>query len=342
MKNRNEKISDQVKNFCVLIGNNPLLVQGSGGNISWKEGNLLWIKASGMWLSDASSKNIFVQVDLNHLKNAIHTKELQITPKIVDESKLRPSIETLLHALMPHKIVLHLHAIEVLAHLVKEKLENDFKNLLNETSSWGIVDYYKPGIMLANKVNDLLNQNPELKVIFLRSHGLVIGGENIKEVSKILNKITHSLRTKPKDVLPISKLNSFNITIFNHQYERIDDLEVNQLALNPILFNQIRKNWAIYPDHIVFLGRNPHVYQSINEFKEVIKNSHEFPELIFIYGEGVYTKPNFNKSKSAQLRCYYDIMSRQKPEYSLKVFSDTEINELLNWDAEIYRIEISI
>ena len=39
---------------------NPLLVQGAGGNVSWKEEDTLWVKASGTWLSDASAEDIFL------------------------------------------------------------------------------------------------------------------------------------------------------------------------------------------------------------------------------------------------------------------------------------------
>ena len=38
------------------LGRNPLLVQGAGGNTSIKEDGLLWVKASGTWLSEATEK----------------------------------------------------------------------------------------------------------------------------------------------------------------------------------------------------------------------------------------------------------------------------------------------
>jgi rhamnose utilization protein RhaD (predicted bifunctional aldolase and dehydrogenase) len=41
------KLACEVKTYCSQIGADPLLVQGAGGNASWKEGDTLWIKASG-------------------------------------------------------------------------------------------------------------------------------------------------------------------------------------------------------------------------------------------------------------------------------------------------------
>ena len=55
----NSKISStgkDVREYCARIGANPLLVQGAGGNISWKEDHTLWIKASGTRLSNAKKE----------------------------------------------------------------------------------------------------------------------------------------------------------------------------------------------------------------------------------------------------------------------------------------------
>ncbi|MBK7285418.1 MAG: hypothetical protein IPI83_14890 [Sphingomonadales bacterium] len=35
------------------IGADPMLIQGPGGNTSFKSGDELWVKASGAWLAEA-------------------------------------------------------------------------------------------------------------------------------------------------------------------------------------------------------------------------------------------------------------------------------------------------
>ena len=60
-----------VRNYCARIGQEPLLVQGAGGNVSWKDGGTLWIKASGAWLADAEKDDIFVPADLDTLRVAL-------------------------------------------------------------------------------------------------------------------------------------------------------------------------------------------------------------------------------------------------------------------------------
>ena len=54
----------QLKEVSARVGRDMTLVQGAGGNTSVKEGDVLWVKASGAWLSEADKRDIFVPVDL--------------------------------------------------------------------------------------------------------------------------------------------------------------------------------------------------------------------------------------------------------------------------------------
>ena len=139
MNSINDTLKTAVIEYCSIIGSDPLLVQGAGGNVSWKEGDTLWVKASGTWLAEAAEKDIFVPVDLQHLRTAIEKGDFSVTPKVLGDSVLRPSIETLLHALMPHRVVVHLHAIEILAHLVRDNCQTDFQLLLDASIHWTTV-----------------------------------------------------------------------------------------------------------------------------------------------------------------------------------------------------------
>ena len=47
------KIPKNFLNLSHLIGDDSNLVQGAGGNTSYKENGEMWVKASGKWLSEA-------------------------------------------------------------------------------------------------------------------------------------------------------------------------------------------------------------------------------------------------------------------------------------------------
>jgi len=191
-------IETQIKKFCAEIGNESLLVQGAGGNVSWKDEGTLWIKASGMWLVDAESKEIFVPVNLEHLQASIEKKSFHITPLVNRTSVLRPSIETLMHALMPHRIVVHLHSIEILAYLVRPNFRQQLNMAIGNRINFECVDYHKPGQELAKSIYEVLNHNLSVDVIFLRNHGVVIGGENVDEIRNLLFEINRRLKSRPK------------------------------------------------------------------------------------------------------------------------------------------------
>lgn len=340
MNSINDTLKACVIEYCSMIGADSLLVQGAGGNVSWKEGDRLWVKASGTWLAEAAEKDIFVPVDLPHLNTAIESGNFSVTPKLLGESVLRPSIETLLHALMPHRVVVHLHTIEILAHLVRDNCHKDFEALLDASIHWTIVDYHKPGEDLAHAVSAALNQNPNVDVVFLQNHGVVIGGEDVAEVNHILNKLTTVLSTLPVCISGKSTLQMPTTLDQCDQYAFAEDTDVHQLALNAELFNRLDSDWALYPDHVVFLGARPYAYQSWKAFGEENKDRQKQPELVFILGNGVFVMPTFNKAKSAQLRCYYDVLVRQKIGLSIKALTTAQIAELLNWDAEQYRMNL--
>lgn len=327
--------------YCSAIGADSLLVQGAGGNVSWKDGETLWIKASGTWLAAAAVKDIFVPVDLHHLRTNIEVGNFSVVPALLGQSKLRPSIETLLHALMPHRVVVHLHAIEVLAYLVRENCHTDFLSLLDPTIHWTMVNYHKPGAELATAVSTALAKNPNSDVIFLRNHGVVIGGSDIAEVNRIVNILTKNLSTSPVDV------NTKCLTVLPvaldecKQYSPVQDADIHQLALNSELFTRLNTDWVLYPDHVVFLGNRAYAYKTWSAFQESEVGNHH-PELIFIQGSGVFVRSSFNKTKLAQLRCYYDVLVRQKSASPICVLSNAQIAELLNWDAEQYRMNLTM
>ena len=97
-----------VSDFCQLISNDELLVQGAGGNVSWKEDNTLWVKASGTWLENVNTESYICSgLLLNTINSEIKKNNYDFKPEPINKSSLKPSIETILHALMKEKYVVH-------------------------------------------------------------------------------------------------------------------------------------------------------------------------------------------------------------------------------------------
>lgn len=168
---------------------------------------------------------------------------------------------------------------------------------------------------------------------------MVIGGADVDEIHHQLRTITDLLTVRPRP--PVSSPQYEPLSIADYEsYKPVADPFIHHLATDMALFNRLSSSWALCPDHIVFLGARPACYSSVDVFRSEIANSKPPPELIFICDVGVFTQPGFNAGQMAQLRCYYDVLARQPEGAEVNVLNNDQIAELLDWDAERYRIKL--
>ena len=134
-----------------------------------------------------------------------------------------------------------------------------------------------------------------------------------------------------------------NITkiIENTQYELLEDSKINSLLLREDIYSELEHLWPICPDHLVFLGPRPYLYDNVEEFKGIFKQSFKAP-LVFIKSQGIYVNREFfTKIHSIQLQCFADILLHLDHFDNVPVIPKNEIQKLLNWDAEKYRQQIN-
>jgi rhamnose utilization protein RhaD (predicted bifunctional aldolase and dehydrogenase) len=333
----------KISQFCSRIGSDSTLVQGAGGNISWKDNDILWIKASGTRLADVEEKQIFVPVDLNAIKSAMASGDFDTKPIVLGGSKLRPSIETHLHALMPHTIVVHLHPVEVLPHLVLKKSKDAIKALIDPTISWDCVGYQKPGKELAKCVSDAINKSSGLDVVFLQNHGIVVGGKDVSSIEALLKSIVNKFTCKVL-VEDVSASDNHAVSMLMNycNYSVVENKELNELATNKRLSSRLKTAWALYPDHVVFLGAAAAVFSPVDELQLVAECIYQQSAYIFILGVGVFESPKVTDAQREMLLCYYDVVKRLDVDKELNVLSRNDVDDLLNREDEKYRINLSV
>ena len=330
----NHPLLEEINKFCDSIGRDSLLVQGAGGNVSFKLDNELWIKASGTSLAEANHKNIFVPVDLNLIIEEINKNNFDFKPIILNSSKLKPSIETILHALMPQKIVVHLHAINILSYLVKKDLHKVHEKIACGSSV--LVDYCKPGATLAQAVHSKLKDRDITNVVFLKNHGIVVGAESVEEINKILFDLSGFFKIEVKNnfdaIKPIQDDSDFK----KLNYKQSNNLQINALATKTEFISRLKNDWALCPDHVVFLGEKAFIINDLKEL-QVLDKSDTMPPYIFYVNHGVFERVDINKTQEEQLICYSDILLRQSHDDILESLTTSQIKELIDWDAEKYR-----
>ena len=65
------------------------------------------------------------------------------------------------------------------------------------------------------------------------------------------------------------------------------------------------------------------------------------PPFIFSLGDGVYQLLQLPEAQKMQMRCYFDVITRQSKNEMLKTLNHEEISDLLDWDAEKYRQKLT-
>ncbi len=330
--------ADAVNAFCARAAQSRLLVQGAGGNVSWKDQSTLWIKASGAWLRDALTRNIFVPVCLDHLTEALNQRRFDVVPLVKQDTSLRPSIETPLHALMPQKFVAHLHMVEALAHLVRDEDQPVVLEQVGREISAVLVDYHKPGADLAEAVSKSLAMGPNVNVVFLRNHGVVIGAETLNELERLMDRVSLYFQ---HDTALTEKADCASSLPEIAGYRPCTDDDIHRLARNSSLLQRLSHDWALYPDHVVFLGGAAVIVSAALSTREATKLAECGAPFIFVRERGALVSKIATDAHYAQILCYHDVVVRQVQGTKLRTLSEAQIAELIDWDAERYRRQLS-
>ena len=177
-----------------LIGKDPDLVMHGGGNTSVKvvlrnllgdEVETLCVKGSG-WDLDSIEPQGFPALDLAWLRRlrkleALSDEEMvnQLRTHLFDAGAPNPSIETLLHAFLPHTFIDHTHADAILA-LTNQP---DGAKLTREAlgSEVVVVPYVMPGFRLAKLAAEMFEGMPGASGMVLVKHGLFTFAANARE-----------------------------------------------------------------------------------------------------------------------------------------------------------------
>jgi rhamnose utilization protein RhaD (predicted bifunctional aldolase and dehydrogenase) len=337
---KNDPIQVKVQQFCADISQDRTWVQAAGGNVSWKTKTELWIKASGTWLADAQKKPIFVPVDRALLDDALARRDYSFTPRALDGHTLRPSIETMLHALMPQQIVVHLHLVDAVARLVRRKSDAEIASALGDDFAWSLVDYHKPGADLARAIHAQVASNPDIRVVLLKNHGVIVGADTVEEVNEVLSELSERFEITPRNIHAKAGLPWINSPVSlssSSGYVPCTEPYLNQLVLDSDLYQCLKDSWAICPDHVVFLGSTAACVDDLADLPRFLQNLEPETPFVFIKGQGILQNLGVTPAKLAQLVFYLDVILRQPAGYSMVCLSPKEVSSLLNWDAEKYR-----
>jgi rhamnose utilization protein RhaD (predicted bifunctional aldolase and dehydrogenase) len=322
------------------IGSDPSLVQGAGGNVSVKQGETIWVKASGKWLARATDEPMLVPLDLayirRHLADVDDDKQLLAAAQLPFELSLKPSIETTLHVVMEQAVVLHVHCVAAIAQAAQLDARERLAVLL-EGLDWAWIPYARPGIPLTRMIE--ANRRGSENIFVLANHGLVVGAQTAREVEMLLADVGRRLRVMPRRGPPpdLERLGPF---VASGAYKLPLYEAVHNLATDPDNLAHASVG-SLYPDHVVFLGHGAAILQDgempRDAARRVAAPGVPEPALILVPGAGVVMRADVGRNGEEMALCLALVVAQIPPGAALGRLSRGQELELIDWDAEKYR-----
>ncbi|MCC8971167.1 class II aldolase/adducin family protein [Bradyrhizobium brasilense] len=338
---RSPQMLDELRRMSARVGRNLLLVQGAGGNSSVKDGDVLWVKASGTWLADAEDKEIFVPVALSAARAALMHGDERVPLAPNAGTTLRASIETSLHALMPQRIVLHVHSVNTIAWAARTDARDEFARRLDGLA-WRYLAYHHPGLPLARAVSDAIADDA-VDVLILGNHGLVVGAASCDAAEALVAEVELRLALEQRSA-PAADHDALRTICAGSNYRLPRDPRGHAIATDRYS-RAIATSGSLYPDHVVFLGPGLPVLEHREKLSGMIAqttaNGLPPPVALLVPDLGSLIRDDASDGAEAMLSCLALVTCRLPLTARVNYLTAENEHALLNWDAERYRQQLT-
>ncbi|MCX7656911.1 MAG: class II aldolase/adducin family protein [Treponemataceae bacterium] len=337
-------------------GSTPGYVIGGGGNTSYKEGSVLYIKGSGTSLATIDETG-FVRMNRGLLSRiwersystVASEREAQVlddlmAARLPGEEHKRPSVETLLHDLLPFGYVVHTHPALINGLTCAQLGETVAHRLFGEKALW--IPYTDPGYVLSCKVREILDERVQKgkeipPILFLENHGIFVGGSTPEEIQKtyseIMNILEKNLTRRPNE--KTLSVDTSKVVYIQEQVQTLiaashrlggssgKEKEESQerenaplfVATDTIVELEFRSQseaafsplrGAFTPDHIVYAGPEPLYIPTVQElplrWESYYRRYNRFPKVLVFRGIGAFGVGNTEKAAHLAVALFMD------------------------------------
>ena len=361
-------------------GADPAYVVAGGGNTSWKTADELYIKGSGAAL-ETITEDGFVKMDRRRLA-AIWTSVYPGDPderesavladmmaaRYPGEENKRPSVETLLHDLLPAAFVVHTHPSLVNGITCSARGEAAAKELFGAECLW--IPSTNPGYILSRTVKDawaahVASTGKAPGFILLQNHGIFVNADSIAGVDSMYRRVTESIRakiTRWADFSPLAldaaagaaateatKMLSGLVSAGGRaaSVQFAVDVELARLCASRDAFAPVASPFS--PDHIVYAGSDflfvaGPVTELGKAYKEFVERHGRQPKLAAIKGLGVFGIGGNDRSAQLAVDLFRDaakVAACTEAFGGPRYMTADQVDFINNWEVERYRSKIS-
>ena len=221
-----------------LLGSNKNLVLHGGGNTSVKinmpditgeSKDVIFIKGSGADLEFVDPES-FTGLDLEPLRKLSFLEKLtegqmdnQLRIHRIWADSPDPSVETVVHAFLPHKYIDHTHADAILVLTNRVNGQEILKKALG--TNIAVIPYIMSGFPLAKAILNAYEKNPDIEAVVVMNHGIFTFSDDaetaynrmIESVSRAEAFIMEQVGDKPvmgfSNVMPATQAKNSETTL---------------------------------------------------------------------------------------------------------------------------------
>jgi rhamnose utilization protein RhaD (predicted bifunctional aldolase and dehydrogenase) len=282
----------------------------------------------------------FVPLDLAEVITSIRRKS-EISVRSVLLGNATPSIETAMHAIIRHRVVIHVHSINAIAWAIRL----DAPELLEERLTglhWRWVPYAPSGLPLAQAVEAAISDAPETDVLVLGNHGLVVCGQDCHSAEQLLRKVEQRLLIVPRSV-PAPDMDVLGMIVRFTDWRFPESELLHAFGTDPLTL-QIVKSGVLYPCQAIFLGAAfpllpPTV--SVASFSEESREEDLSSAFVTIEKCGTMLSEKINFAECATLLGLAQVALRIGESTPLRYLNRTEINHVLSDTLHSYKTGIA-
>jgi rhamnose utilization protein RhaD (predicted bifunctional aldolase and dehydrogenase) len=268
-----------------LLGRSDELVLHGGGNTSVKsmvEGEeILYVKGSGWDLvsikaegfSPVRMKTLLEMAKLESLSDSDMVSQQKAA--MIDKSAPNPSVEAILHAIIPFKVVDHTHADAI---VTISNSKNGKKFISELFPNFLIISYVMPGFVLAQKIYEMTQSFDwkNCEGIILHNHGIFTFDDDAKKsYDKMIDAVTlaeNFLEENAALNLDDIEAKDFDVTLL--QIDKYMHVNQTPLALNYASQETLRASvtrGVLTPEHILRTKRVPLVVED-DDVEDALKH----------------------------------------------------------------------
>ncbi|MBE6952900.1 MAG: SDR family NAD(P)-dependent oxidoreductase [Ruminococcaceae bacterium] len=360
-----------------FYGSDPDYVLAGGGNTSVKEQGVLYVKASGTRLGDITAEG-FVALSMEKL-TAITEKTYSDDEKTAEAEVLadmmasrlpgmsgRPSVEALLHALFPQKLVVHLHPAAVNGVTCGAEGMAAAKRLWGEDCVW--LDEIKPGYTLAMGAKAAMDaykaaSGKDADLLVMQNHGIFFASDTKDEITALIDRAMAAVKAAAETPdTADAAFDDADVAAIAPVVRSLTVVDGYACFFTNAALKAQSETWAgttlcaMTPDHIVYIG---HAFVCVDRIEDLeaqyaaieaavkafVAENGYVPKVVVIKGLGAFACASSWKDAQTIKALFNDFVKINAYAASFggaKLMADSMIAFIRNWEVESYRKSVSM